>query len=164
MTETAYIGIGSNLGDRYQNCLKAVDLLRRIPGVELTGISGWYLTKPVGVERQEWFINGVLSLEVKISAQDLLKGLMAAEQGMGRVRTKRWGPRIIDLDILLYGNQIIDEDDLKVPHPLMHVRRFVLVPIADLAPEVPHPSIGLTMSQLLDQLHKDGQDVIPYEE
>ena len=164
MTETAYIGIGSNLGDRYENCLKAVDLLRRIPGVELTGISGWYLTKPVGVERQEWFINGVLSLEVKISAQDLLKGLMAAEQGMGRVRTKRWGPRIIDLDILLYGNQIIDEDDLKVPHPLMHVRRFVLVPIADLAPEVPHPSIGLTMSQLLDQLHKDGQDVIPYEE
>lgn len=164
MSETVYIGIGSNLGDRYQNCLKAVDRLRRIPGVKISGISGWYLTKPVGFDRQEWFINGALSLEVVIPAWDLLKGLMRVEQGMGRVRMEPWGPRIIDLDILLYGNQIIEEEDLKVPHPLMHVRRFVLVPMVDLAPGVPHPSMGLTMSQLLEQLQDDGQDVIPYEE
>jgi len=161
---TAYIGIGSNLGERHRYCLEAVDRLRRIPDVEVTGMSGWYLTRPVGVEGQDWYVNGVVSLGVRTSAQDLLKQLMAVEQVMGRVRTKRWGPRVIDLDILLFGKSIIQEDNLKVPHPLMHVRRFVLIPLAELAPEVTHPSLGATMTQLLEQLPADDQEVVPLKE
>jgi len=161
---TAYIGIGSNLGDRHQNCLQAVDRLRRIPDVEVTGVSGWYLTKPVGVDGQDWYVNGVVSLDVTASPQELLKRLMGVEQAMGRVRKERWGPRVIDLDILLFGKKDIHENNLIVPHPFMHVRRFVLVPMAELAPGVIHPTIGATMTQLLKGLPDDGQEVVPLEE
>ena len=161
---TAYIGIGSNLGDRHQNCLQAVDWLRRIPDVEVTGVSRWFLTKPVGVDEQDWYVNGVVSLDVDTTPQGLLEALMGIEQAMGRVRKERWGPRVIDLDILLFGKKVIHEDNLIVPHPLMHVRRFVLVPMADLAPDVIHPSIETTMAQLLKGLPDDGQEVVHLEE
>jgi 2-amino-4-hydroxy-6-hydroxymethyldihydropteridine diphosphokinase len=162
--ETAHIGIGSNLGNRHHNCLQAVDRLRRIPDVEVTGVSGWYLTKPIGVDGQDWYVNGVVSLDVKMSPQGLLERLMSVEQAMGRVRKERWGPRVIDLDILLFWKKDIHEDNLIVPHPLMHVRRFVLVPMADLAPDVIHPTVGATMTQLLKGLPDDGQEVVPLEE
>ena len=162
--KTAYVGIGSNIGDRHQNCLKATQMMREIPGSELLAISGWYLTRPVGVVGQEWYVNGVASLWTSVSARELLGHLFRIESHMGRVRSERWDPRIIDLDILLFGNDIIDSKDLKVPHPLMHIRRFVLVPLAQLAPNMIHPSLGLAITELLKRLPEDDREVVAIKE
>jgi 2-amino-4-hydroxy-6-hydroxymethyldihydropteridine diphosphokinase len=162
--KTAYIGIGSNLGDKKHNCLEAVDRIGQILGSEVIACSDWYLTKPVGVERQDWYMNGVLCLSTNLSAQNLLSKLQAIEADMGRVRKERWGSRIIDLDILLYGREIINEETLTVPHPLMHLRRFVLVPMVQLAQGLIHPSLPVTMAELLEKLPEDGQVVVPIEE
>jgi len=161
--KTAYIGIGSNLGDRRQNCLKAIEKIKEIPCSSLTGCSEWYLTKPVGVKEQDWYVNGVASVETKLTTRNLLNHLMSIETHMGRVRRGRWDSRIIDLDILLFGEEIIDEKDLKVPHPLMHIRGFVLVPMVQLASDLTHPSLGLTMAQLLGEFSGDEQVVIRFE-
>jgi 2-amino-4-hydroxy-6-hydroxymethyldihydropteridine diphosphokinase len=139
-------------------------MIERIPGCQLTGCSDWYLTKPVGVEGQEWYVNGVASLSTMVPPRDLLRRLLSIESDMGRVRTKRWEPRIIDLDILLYGREIIKEEDLTVPHPLMHLRKFVLVPLVQLAPDLIHPFLGMTMLDLLERMQNDGQEVVPLED
>ena len=162
--KTAYIGIGSNLGDKHNNCLKAVEMIGQFPDDRLTGQSDWYLTEPVGVEDQDWYLNGVLSLDTNKSPQDLLRSLMRIEAELGRIRRKRWESRIIDLDILLYGRDIIDEDNLTIPHPLMHLRKFVLVPMARLAPDLVHPSLGVTMSELLLKIPENGRVVSSLEE
>jgi 2-amino-4-hydroxy-6-hydroxymethyldihydropteridine diphosphokinase len=156
---SVYIGIGSNLGDRQVNCLRAVERMDRMAGCRITGCSDWFLTKPVGVEGQEWYVNGVASLTTDISPQDLLKRLLRIEADMGRVRRERWGPRNIDLDILLFGQEIIHEPDLKIPHPRMHLRRFVLEPMTQLAPDLIHPGLGLSIKVLLKKLPGDDQVV-----
>jgi 2-amino-4-hydroxy-6-hydroxymethyldihydropteridine diphosphokinase len=158
---TAYIGIGSNLGDKRNNCFEALGMLGQIPDCELITHSDLYLTKPVGVEDQDWYVNSVASISTSISAQKLLKDLLGIETRMGRIRhnKERWASRIIDLDILVFGKEIIHEKNLIVPHPLMHVRRFVLEPIVDLAPDLIHPSLGLSMAELLQRLPEDGQVV-----
>jgi 2-amino-4-hydroxy-6-hydroxymethyldihydropteridine diphosphokinase len=161
---TAYIGIGSNLEGKRHNCLTAVERVEQIPGAALTGRSDWYLTRPVGVKGQDWYVNGVVSISTKIPPRDLLGRLLAIESDMGRVRRKRWESRIIDLDILLYGHEIIKEEDLTVPHPLMHLRKFVLVPLVQLAPDLIHPSLGVTMAELLRRMTNNGQEVIPLED
>ena len=157
---TAYIGIGSNLEDKRHNCLTAIERIEQIPGCQLTGRSDWYLTRPVGVKGQEWYVNGVVSLSTKIHPRDLLRRLLAIESDMGRIRRERWESRIIDLDILLYGREIINEEDLTVPHPLMHLRKFVLVPLVQLAPDLIHPSLGVTMAELLGTIQNNGQEVV----
>lgn len=157
----AYIGIGSNLGDRIGYCLKAVEMMKGISDFQFIGCSDWYLTRPVGVIKQDWFVNGAASLSTHISAQDLLNRLLEIEKSLGRVRSEHWGPRVIDLDLLLYGDAVIQEGTLKVPHPFMHLRRFVLVPMAQLAPNEVHPLLGSTMSELLDGLPENGQEVVP---
>jgi 2-amino-4-hydroxy-6-hydroxymethyldihydropteridine diphosphokinase len=154
-----YIGIGSNLGDRQGNCLRAVERMDRLAGCRITSCSDWFLTKPVGVEGQEWYVNGVVSLTTDISPQDLLKRLLAIEADMGRIRRERWGPRNIDLDILLFGQEIVQESTLKIPHPRMHLRRFVLEPMTQLAPDFVHPGLGLSIEVLLEKLPKDDQVV-----
>ena len=154
-----FIGIGSNLGNRQENCLRAVERMDRMAGCQISGCSEWFLTKPVGVEGQEWYVNGVASLTTDIAPQDLLKRLLAIETDMGRVRRERWGPRNIDLDILLFGHEIIRESNLKIPHPRMHLRRFVLEPMAQLAPDLIHPVLGLSMRMLLYNLPDDDQIV-----
>jgi 2-amino-4-hydroxy-6-hydroxymethyldihydropteridine diphosphokinase len=158
---TAYIGIGSNLGDTLNNCRKSIEMTGRIPDTSVTAQSRFFRTEPVGVEGQDWYVNGVISLSTGLSAQDLLKSLLEIEQIMGRERKKKWDSRTIDLDILLYGQKVIEEENLTVPHPLMHLRRFVLEPMVQLAPDLIHPVLGKSMAGLLEDFREQGQDVIP---
>ena len=158
--DKVYVGIGSNLGDREANCLEAVDRIGRMPGCRIRKLSSLYRTEPVGVEGHEWYLNGVMELSCDISARDLLKGLLEIESDMGRVRKGTWDPRPIDLDIILFGQEVIQEKGLTVPHPLMHVRRFVLVPMAEIDPDLVHPVLGLTMRELLDEVPEEDQGVI----
>ncbi|OPX34864.1 MAG: 2-amino-4-hydroxy-6-hydroxymethyldihydropteridine diphosphokinase [Desulfobacteraceae bacterium 4484_190.1] len=161
MMKTAYIGVGSNLGDKINNCLEAVIRIDEIPGCRVTAQSGFYRTQPVGVKGQDWYVNGVIVLSADISAQDLLKNLLAIEIDMGRERKRKWDSRIIDLDILLFGEEVISEKGLQVPHPLMHLRRFVLVPMVSLAPDLIHPMLGKSMAELLVDSPEKEQSVVP---
>ena len=161
MTKTAYIGVGSNLGEKIDNCLGAIVRIDEISGCRVTARSGFYRTEPVGVKGQDWYVNGVIVLSVDISAQDLLKSLLAIEVDMGRERKRKWDSRIIDLDILLFGEEVISEKGLEVPHPLMHLRRFVLVPMVSLAPDLVHPVLGKSMTELLVDSPKKDQSVVP---
>ena len=159
--KTAYIGVGSNLGDKLNNCLEAIDLIDNIDACKVKTRSRFYRTEPLGVISQDWYVNGVISIETGRSAYDLLRSLLAVEAGMGRVRRRKWESRIIDLDILLFENEVINEKNLTVPHPLMHVRRFVLMPMFELAPHLIHPILGKSISELLDDLHEEGQGIMP---
>jgi 2-amino-4-hydroxy-6-hydroxymethyldihydropteridine diphosphokinase len=156
---TVFIGIGSNLGEPDKNCLEAVKRIEQVGGCKNTGVSRLYLTEPVGVEDQPWYVNCVMSISTNLSARRLMNILLRIESAMGRVREKKWESRNIDLDILLFDNEIISEENLTIPHPLMHKRRFVVAPIVDLAPNLIHPFLGKTMSELLDALPDDEQTV-----
>jgi len=138
-------------------------MIEQIPGCELNRRSDWYLTKPVGTEGQDWYLNGVLAIYTRLSARELLRRLMNIEREMGRVREERWGARIIDLDILLYGREVINEENLSVPHPLMHLRKFVLVPLVQLDPHLMHPTFGMSVAELLKRIPENGQEVIRVE-
>jgi 2-amino-4-hydroxy-6-hydroxymethyldihydropteridine diphosphokinase len=163
MTKTAYIGIGSNLGDKLGNCRSAVDRIRRLPGCEVTAQSGFYRTAPVGVKGQDWYVNGVVAVSTANPARHLLKSLLAIETEMGRERRRKWDARIIDLDILLFGDEVIDEEDLTVPHPMMHMRKFVLVPMVSMSPEVIHPVLEKPMAALLSGISDESQTVVRLE-
>lgn len=160
IVKISYIGIGSNIGDKLFNCLKAIELIKRIPGCRIMAQSDFYRTEPVGVEGQEWYLNGVISLSISISARELLQSFLDIETCMGRKRKGKWDPRIIDLDILLFGDDIINEEDLIIPHPRMYERRFVLEPLARLAPDLIHPLLGKSMAGLLAGLSEQGQAVL----
>jgi len=159
--KTAYIGVGSNLGDKLRNCCKAIDLIDNIENCTVMKQSPFYRTEPVGVASQDWYVNGVIRVATGLSAQDLLRFLLSIETGMGRVRKQRWESRIIDLDILLYGHYVFDEKNLTIPHPLMHIRKFVLMPMVQLDPDLVHPVLGRTMSELFDDLAEEGQGIMP---
>jgi len=158
---TAYIGIGSNIGEPLNNCRKAIDIIDHIDGCRVSGISRFYRTEPVGATAQSWYVNGAIQIQTTLGPHELLRSLLSIESRMGRVRRQKWEARVIDLDILLYGNQVIEESDLKVPHPLMHQRRFVLMPMMDLNPRLIHPILGKEMAGLLDDLSVEGQAVLP---
>ncbi len=150
MPVIAYIGLGSNLGDRIATCRQALKLLARAGHV--AAISSFYNTEPVGYEKQEDFVNAVAALETKLSPEALLAACREIEDELGRKRDLRWGPRTIDLDILLYGEERIETQDLIIPHPLMHLRRFVLVPLCEIAPSARHPALQRTAVALLREL------------
>lgn len=160
MSITAYIGIGSNSGDRKANCLQAIRLLRQAGTI--IAVSSLYYTEPVGYRDQEDFINAVAAFETERVPRDLLDLCLSIEQALGRKRTIRWGPRTIDLDILLYGDWIVQEQDLIIPHPLMTTRKFVLVPLAEIAPDIRHPLLGKSIRELLSEL-KDTARVVQCE-
>lgn len=145
----AYIGIGSNMGDKANNCMQAVNALRRAGGVARVRMSGLYRTEPVGYTAQDEFVNCAAELETTLSPRELLVLCKETEQQLGRVETFRWGPRVVDLDILFYGHEVIDEADLKIPHREIARRRFVLVPLAELAPAFLHPLMGITVERML---------------
>lgn len=151
----AYLGIGSNLGDPIENCRTALREIESLKNVQVLRRSSLYRTEPVGDRLQDWFVNGVVEVRTTFTAPQLLKALQWVEQAMGRERRERWGPRTIDIDILLYGQEIIEADGLVVPHPELHKRRFVLVPINEIAPYVIHALYGISMKGLLDRLEDD---------
>jgi 2-amino-4-hydroxy-6-hydroxymethyldihydropteridine diphosphokinase len=157
MPVIAYIGLGSNRGDRIGTCRRALELLNRAGSV--VKVSSFYCTEPVGYEQQEEFVNAVAKLETGLSPGGLLAACRAIENELGRVRLIRWGPRTIDLDILLYGNDVIETPDLTIPHPQMDVRGFVLVPLNEIAPRTVHPVLNKTVARLLSEL-KDPHRVV----
>jgi 2-amino-4-hydroxy-6-hydroxymethyldihydropteridine diphosphokinase len=145
----AYVGLGANLGPKEVTILRAVDLLGATDGIAVLGLSRLRETDPVGVTDQPMFLNGAVALETALSPWELLDVLLRIEQELGRVRDdERWGPRTIDLDLLVYGDETLDEPGLRVPHPRLHERRFALEPLADLDPELEIPGLG-KVSQLL---------------
>src|SRR5262249_61587299 len=149
----AYIGLGANLGDRACTIREAVDALGAEEGIEVAAVSALRETDPVGVGEQPRFLNGVVGLDTTLGARELLDLLLAVEQRFGRVRVPgEHGPRTIDLDLLLYGDERIDEPGLTVPHPRLHERRFVLEPLAELAPGLVVPGRGKVES-LLTAVH-----------
>lgn len=150
MPHRAFIGIGSNLGDRKANHLEAVERIQKLPNTRIVKQSSLYESEPLG-DAKTWFVNAVIEIETEASADDLLKRLKAIETTMGRKRArgKRWGSRIIDLDILFFNHEIIDKRTLKIPHPELQNRRFVLAPLSELAPQMIHPRLTATISELL---------------
>jgi len=150
-----YIGIGSNLGNPVQNCLDAIEKISFVYGIQLMITSSFYLTEPVDIntdKHQDWFINAVCEIKTDLSARDLLSELQHIETAMGRKREIKGEPRIIDLDILFYGQDIINEDNLNVPHPKVYKRRFVLEPLCEIASFYIHPAFGVSIRGLKDRL------------
>jgi 2-amino-4-hydroxy-6-hydroxymethyldihydropteridine diphosphokinase len=149
----AYIGLGANLGPKEVTILRAVDLLGAEPGIEVLELSQLRETEPVGVVDQPAFLNGAVALETSLSPWELLDVMLRIEQKLGRARdVERWGPRTIDLDLLVYGGEVLDEPGLRIPHPRLHERRFALEPLADLDPDLDIPGVG-RVRQALDHLH-----------
>ena len=148
----AFVGLGSNLGEREAMIRSALEELARLPSTTLERASSLYDTEPVGETEQPNFLNAVAQLETGLTARQLLWNLLLIERRLGRVRTRRWGPRAIDLDLLLYGDVVLDEPDLKVPHPELTRRSFVLVPLVELDPLVVHPVTGETLLAHLSRL------------
>jgi 2-amino-4-hydroxy-6-hydroxymethyldihydropteridine diphosphokinase len=145
-----YLSLGSNLGDRATNLQTAIAKLASLG--EVAAVSSFYETEPVELTAQPWFLNCAVKLDTEKMPRQLIAGILALEQGMGRQRKQKNGPRIIDIDILLFGSSIIDLPSLTVPHPKMHQRRFVLEPLAEIAPEARHPVFKRTVRELRDAL------------
>ncbi|GIU95553.1 MAG: 2-amino-4-hydroxy-6-hydroxymethyldihydropteridine diphosphokinase [Gaiellaceae bacterium] len=139
----AYVGLGANLGDRRATIERAVELLQAAEGVEVRRVSTLRETDPVGIVDQPRFLNGAVELETTLDPRDLLALLLEIERALGRERTGlRWGPRTIDLDLLVFGQETISEPGLRVPHPRLHERAFALEPLAELAPDLEVPGLG----------------------
>ena len=138
----AYVGLGANLGPREVTLLRAVDLLAAVDGVEVVAVSQLRETDPAGIVDQPPFLNGAVAIDTSLAPRALLDVLLETERALGRVRAERWGPRTIDLDLLVYGDQIVDEPGLRVPHPRLAERRFALEPLADLDPALEIPGLG----------------------
>lgn len=150
MRKTVYLSLGSNLGDREANLRTAIEKLREIG--DPVAVSTFYETEPVDVGAQPWFLNCAVKLETEKMPRQLIASILALEQEMGRSRKQKKAPRTIDIDILLFGSSIIGIPSLTVPHAKMHERRFVLEPLAEIAPEVRHPVFKRTIRELRDAL------------
>jgi 2-amino-4-hydroxy-6-hydroxymethyldihydropteridine diphosphokinase len=156
---TAYVGVGSNLGDKEGFCRRAIQLIDRMEGCRVRTVSNLYRTEPVGVQGHDWYLNCVVGLDTLLTPHLMLERLLNLESELGRIRTGKLQPRVIDLDLLLFGQSVVNTLDLVLPHPRMHMRRFVMVPMAEIAPDLLHPVLGLTMKKLLEECPREGQDI-----
>jgi 2-amino-4-hydroxy-6-hydroxymethyldihydropteridine diphosphokinase len=154
--ETAFFSLGTNLGDRVANLHGAVAALDNV-GVRVTRVSSFYETEPVDFLEQPWFLNCVVEGETELGAMELLRALREIEARMGSKKAVAKGPRLIDMDILLYGDETIATEELQVPHPRMLMRRFVLVPLVEIAPRVKHPAWNGTADEMLERLADKSQ-------
>jgi 2-amino-4-hydroxy-6-hydroxymethyldihydropteridine diphosphokinase len=163
MKKTVYLSLGSNLGDRAGNLRQAIGRLGELG--EVTAVSGFYETEPVEVKsRQPWYVNCAVTLETELMPKQLLSRILAVEQAMGRRRTEYKGPRTIDIDIIFFGNAVVDTPELTIPHPAMQQRRFVLAPLAEIAPEMRHPVLKQTVRELLAALPTNAGSLRKYEQ
>lgn len=148
----AFVGIGSNLGDKRANCQRALDFLKKIPQTKIIKVSSFYLTEPVGESAQPWFINLVANIKTGLDFKELFQWLKKIEYLLGRLTTFPQGPRVIDLDLLLFDDLKVNECNLTIPHPKLHKRRFVLAPLAEVARGQMHPIFRQSFDFLLSHL------------
>ncbi|MEW6660296.1 MAG: 2-amino-4-hydroxy-6-hydroxymethyldihydropteridine diphosphokinase [Thermodesulfobacteriota bacterium] len=156
----AYVGLGANLGDPRGQLQEALAKLAAAEEVEVLKVSAFYLNPPLGPPDQPWYVNAVAQLRTRLEPEELLRLLQRVEQDLGRVRGERWGPRVIDLDLLLYDGLIMSGPELVLPHPEMHRRAFVLVPLAEIAPQAWHPLLEKTAGELLAELDAKEREAV----
>ena len=158
-----FISIGSNMGDKYNNCLKGIELLNQLDQTTVAEVSPFYQTDPVDFIDQDWFVNGMVKITTSFSPVNLMAALKGIEQALGQFeKSVRFGPRLIDLDIVFYDNLVINQETVTLPHPRMHIRRFVLKPLCDIDAGIMHPVLKQTVQNLLDELKEDEQNILPY--
>lgn len=157
MKYKAFIGIGSNLGVPAENCEKAIRLLKATTDIEVVAQSSLYESEPVGKTDQNWFVNAVIAIRTTLTPEALLVAVLAIEKDLGRERREKWGPRIIDLDLLAYEDHVTSSNDLTLPHPEMTKRRFVLLPLSEFAGDYLHPVKNKTIHDLLQELPQSPQ-------
>jgi 2-amino-4-hydroxy-6-hydroxymethyldihydropteridine diphosphokinase len=163
MTHTAFISIGSNMGDKLANCHAAIQAIEKGEAGRLVEISPFYKTEPVDYANQDWFLNAALKIETRLAPLALLSALQKIQNALGRKSGGvRFGPRIIDLDIIFYDDLVFNHENLVIPHPRMHKRRFVLQSVCDIDRQIVHPGLGQNVGQLLDQIDDDNQGVCIY--
>jgi len=164
ITETkpvlAYIGLGANLGDPAGQLRRALALIAALEEVEVVRVSTFFLNPPLGPPGQPWYVNAVAQVKTRLTAEELLRSLGRLEAALGRVRREHWGPRVIDLDLLLYDGEVISTPDLVLPHPELHRRAFVLAPLAEIAPDAWHPVLQKSAAQLLAELDPADRKVL----
>ena len=155
MIHTAYIGIGSNLGTSGENCVEAIEKISTNDHIKIISKSSFYKTAPIGDIEQDWFINSVIRVDTKLNPKELLLTLLNIEFEMGRIRKEKWGPRLIDLDLLFYDNLILNQEGITLPHPEMQKRNFVLVPLNEISENLTHPILKKTVKTLLQESSDD---------
>jgi 2-amino-4-hydroxy-6-hydroxymethyldihydropteridine diphosphokinase len=153
----SFIGVGSNMDDPAARCGEALYCLSQVSGIKVLRQSSFYRTEPVGFENQDWFINAVAEIRTVLTPHELLRAMQQIEDMMGRVRGSRWGPRVIDLDVLLYGQDVVENDELVIPHPELHKRRFILEPLCEIASYAIHPVFGVSCRGLMERLDDDSR-------
>jgi 2-amino-4-hydroxy-6-hydroxymethyldihydropteridine diphosphokinase len=155
MGHIAYIGIGSNIGNKVRHCQKAIAEILKANSHRLLARSSFFKTQPIGYASQDWFVNGVIKIKTELEPIHLVRILKAIESRMGRTKTVRWGPRVIDLDILFYDEKEVKTEEVQIPHPSLHERQFVLIPLAEIDRNLVHPVLKKTVRELLEALKED---------